>query len=64
VVRQTTASLKVVEMGFPAWMASFAKKYTSLYGGLSVIVAMLTGFGIDFQVARLRRRRAAAQDKP
>ena len=63
-MRDAAASLEVVEVGFPAWKASFAKEHTSLDGGMAVIVAMLTGFGIDFLVPRLRRRRAAAKDKP
>jgi len=64
VVRQTTASLKVVETGFPAWMAWFARQHASLYGGLAVLVALLTGFGIDFLVARFRRKRTAVKGKP
>ena len=58
IVREAAASLKVVEVGFPAWMASVAREHASLYGGMAVIVAVLAGFGIDFLAVRLRRRLA------
>ena len=64
VVSQTTASLKVVEVGFPAWMAWFARQHASLYGLMAVIVAMLAGFGIDLLASRFRRKGIAAKAKP
>ncbi|MBZ5562497.1 MAG: TIGR02186 family protein [Acidobacteriia bacterium] len=64
VVSQTIASLKVVEVGFPAWMAWFARKHASLYGLMAVIVAMLAGFGIDLLASRLRRKGIATRAKP
>ncbi len=64
VVGQTTASLQVVEVGFPAWMAWFARQHASLYGMMAVVVAMLAGFGIDLLVSRFRRKGIAARARP
>ena len=63
-MREAAASLEIVEVVFPAWKASFAKEHTFLDRGMAVIVAMLTGFGIDFLVARFRRKRVAVKGKP
>lgn len=61
VVRQASAPLNVVEVGFPARIALLASERASLYGAVSVIVAMLAGFGIDFLATRVfgKKRRAA-----
>ncbi len=64
VVGQTATSLQVVEVGFPAWMAWFARQHASMYGLMAVLVAMLAGFGIDLLVSRFRRKGIAAKVKP
>ena len=54
--REFNAPLKVERVGFPAFMVSLAKNRAELYGGLSVILAVLAGFGMDSLVAALRRK--------
>jgi hypothetical protein len=56
------APLKVDRVGFPAFMVSLAKNRAELYGGLSVILAVLAGFGMDSLVAALRRKGKRAPD--
>jgi len=56
------APLKVDRVGFPAFMASLAKNRAGLYGVLSVILAVLAGFGMDSLVAALRRKGKRAPD--
>lgn len=46
---------KVVEEGFPAWMAGLAQNTPLLYGLLAVITALLVGVGIDFLASRFGR---------
>ncbi len=55
VVAQSTASLDVAEVGFPAWMASLAGDRAWTYSLLAVAATLLAGFGIDAVAARLRR---------
>jgi len=50
---------KVVEEGFPAWMAGLAQNRALLYGLLAVITALLVGAGIDFLASRLGKAGAA-----
>jgi hypothetical protein len=57
VVESSDVALKVVEAGFPALVAWLAAQHPSSYGILSVVVALLAGFGIDFVAARLFKRR-------
>jgi hypothetical protein len=52
--------LKVVEIGFPAMITSLARNHASSYGVLSIIIAMLAGFGIDFIASRLFKKKIAA----
>jgi hypothetical protein len=52
--------LAVVEVGFPALVARLATERASLYGIISVIIAMAAGFGIDFIASRIFKRRVAA----
>ncbi len=59
VVESSDVPLKVVEVGFPALVAWLATQHPSSYGILSVVVALLAGFGIDFVAARLFKRRMA-----
>jgi hypothetical protein len=56
ITKELHAPLKVDRVGFPAFMASLAKKRAELYGVLCVILAVLAGFGMDSLVAALRRR--------
>ena len=57
VIGRMSAPLSVVEVGFPAQMASLAKENGLLYGVLAVVAAGLAGFGMDFLVAGLRKRK-------
>ncbi len=52
--------LKVVEVGFPAMIASMARDHASTYGIVSIIIAMLAGFGIDFVTSRIFKKKIAA----
>ena len=52
--------LKVVEVGFPALVASMAREHASTYGIVSIVVAILAGFGIDFLATRLFKKRISA----
>jgi Putative transmembrane protein (Alph_Pro_TM) len=60
VVQEAGTPLHVLEVGFPAFMASLARDHASLYGVLAVFTTMLAGFGIDFIVARSHRRKRPA----
>ncbi len=61
VIRQSSAALEVVRVGFPAMMAALARDRTSLYGVVAVIAAMIAGFGIDFLAAHLPGGKAKAR---
>jgi uncharacterized protein (TIGR02186 family) len=60
VVNKADLDLAVVEVGFPALVARLATERASLYGIISVIIAMAAGFGIDFIASRIFKRRVAA----
>ncbi len=60
VASQSDVNLGLVEVGFPAVVARLAQEQAPLYGIMSIIVAMVAGFGIDFIAARIFRRKAAA----
>ena len=60
VARQSEVEMDLVEVGFPALIARLAKEQAPLYGILAIIIAMLAGFGIDFIVSRIFKRRAGA----
>ncbi|MGA2961123.1 MAG: TIGR02186 family protein [Candidatus Korobacteraceae bacterium] len=47
VIGQSGATLKLVEVGFPAFMANAAREHPYEYGILAVILAVIAGFGID-----------------
>ena len=60
-VKETaTVPLKVVEVGFPAMITSLARGHASTYGIVSIIIAMLAGFGIDFVTSRIFKKKIAA----
>lgn len=56
----TSTILEVVEVGFPARMAYLAKERVYIYGAMSVIVALLAGFGIDFLASKLGKKGISA----
>jgi hypothetical protein len=56
VVGQTTALLRVVEVGFPEQMATLSGTHPTAYGLIAVLAAILAGFMIDALTIRLRRR--------
>ena len=62
VIAHSAATLELVEVGFPAYMANLAAKRPWTYGSGAVLIAMIAGFGIDALAVRLRRikRRARA----
>jgi uncharacterized protein (TIGR02186 family) len=47
IIGQSGATLKLVEVGFPAFMANAAREHPYGYGILAVILAVIAGFGID-----------------
>jgi hypothetical protein len=63
VTASSEVSLRVMEVGFPSVISWMASRHASYYGMLSVLVALLAGLGIDFLVARLFKRRVAANLK-
>ncbi len=59
VANKSDIDLGVVEVGFPALVARLARERASLYGIISVIIAMGAGFGIDFIASRIFKRKVA-----
>ncbi len=51
--------LEVVEVGFPAMIASLARNRPATYGIISIVVAIIAGFGIDFLATRLFKKKVA-----
>jgi uncharacterized protein (TIGR02186 family) len=47
IVGQSGTALRLVEVGFPAFMANTARQHPYGYGLLAVILAVIAGFGID-----------------
>jgi len=64
VVGQTATVLRLVEVGFPAYMVALANEHPWKYGLLAVIAAVMAGFGIDAIASRLRPRRVAVPKVP
>jgi hypothetical protein len=60
VAKKSDVDLAVVEVSFPALVATLAAEHASLYGIISVIIAMVGGVGIDFITSRLLKRKVAA----
>jgi len=58
VIQSSDVPIKAVEVGFPGLVAWLATQRPSSYGIVSVVVAMLAGFGIDFIAARLFKRKS------
>jgi hypothetical protein len=63
IVGRSSASFDVVESGFAAGMKHLADDHGAQYGALAVGVMMSLGFGLDFVVAWVRRRRSAGRRK-
>jgi uncharacterized protein (TIGR02186 family) len=59
VAENSEVNLRVVEVGFPALVVRLAMQRPATYGLISVVIAMLAGFGIDFLAARLFKRKVA-----
>ncbi len=57
VVARSAATLPLVEVGFPGYMAALASKSPWTYGAAAVLVAMLAGFLTDALISSLRRKR-------
>jgi uncharacterized protein (TIGR02186 family) len=55
IVGQAVSTLRLVEVGFPAFMVSLAHQHPWGYGLLAVLAAVCAGFGIDAVASRLRR---------
>ncbi len=53
VVRIHRAQLEVVKVGLPDEIYAFAMHEAPKYGAISVLIAVLAGFGIDFLAARI-----------
>jgi uncharacterized protein (TIGR02186 family) len=49
--------VEVVEVGFPAMIADLARDRPATYGIISVVVAVLAGFGIDFLTTRIFKKK-------
>jgi uncharacterized protein (TIGR02186 family) len=65
ITASTVVPLNVVRAGFPAEMQQLAGDRAALYGILAVLAAILTGFGMDFVVSRLPKKRGVeAEVKP
>ena len=52
--------LRVQEVGSPAVIASMARQRPAAYGVICIVVAMLAGFGIDFVVSRIFKKKLAS----
>jgi uncharacterized protein (TIGR02186 family) len=52
--------LNVVEVGFPAMIAGLAKDRPATYGIISVVAAVIAGFGIDFLTTRIFKKKVSA----
>jgi hypothetical protein len=50
-------TLKVMETSFPAMMADLARDRAATYGFISIAIAVAAGFGIDFMVTRLFKKK-------
>ena len=57
VIARSTATLRLVEVGFPAYMANMASTKPWIYGSGAVLAAVLAGFLTDLLTSRLGRKR-------
>lgn len=57
IIARASTRLPVVEVGFPAYMASLAANHPWFYGLIAVVAAVIAGFGIDAIAVQLRKTR-------
>jgi len=60
IVGRTGTVLRLVEVGFPAFVANLAHTHPYSYGLFAVVLAVIAGFGIDALASRLRGKRKPA----
>lgn len=59
VVEESVMPLRVARTGFPEWLARFAENQAALYGAAAVVIATLSGFGIDLLTMMLFGKKRA-----
>jgi hypothetical protein len=66
IIGQSGNTLKLVEVGFPAFMANAARNHAFVYGIFAVILAVIAGFGIDALAVLLggAKKRIPAEARP
>jgi hypothetical protein len=66
IIARAGTRLPVVEVGFPAFMASLAGEHPWFYGLIAVVAAVIAGFGIDAIAVQIRkpRRRIEPREVP
>ena len=61
VIAHSAATLQLMEIGFPAYMADLASRRPWVYGTVAVVVTILAGFLTDFLTTLLRRRKRRSE---
>jgi Putative transmembrane protein (Alph_Pro_TM) len=61
VIAHSAATLQLMEIGFPAYMADLASRTPWVYGTVAVLVAIIAGFLTDFITTKLRRRKRRSE---
>jgi uncharacterized protein (TIGR02186 family) len=56
VVNKVDVDFTVVAVGLPALVSRLARERASLYGFISIIIAMVAGFGVDFAASHVFER--------
>lgn len=64
VLGQSSTQLRLVEVGFPAAVASLAEHHAWLYGVVAVLAAACAGFGMDAIFSRFRPCKAKGPAEP
>jgi len=65
VIGRAEAPLRLVEAGFPAWVAALSHDHSFLYGLLAVIAATIAGFGINALASLFEpRKKVPAEGMP
>lgn len=60
VIHSQEIPLEVAEIGFPAAIAGMARERPATYGIISVVAAVLAGFGIDFITTKIFKKKIAS----
>jgi len=60
VIHSQEIPLEVAEIGFPATIAGLARERPATYGIISVVTAVLAGFGIDFLTTKIFKKKVAS----